>query len=328
MSTITTGSTAPRRTRRLPGSTAVLLLGLSMVSSPAPAQFFGNNVPGPPGFYGSGPVFRGYQRPVPPDDVVDRLEDNGFEDVSRPRFDGSNYLVDATDPRGRRIRLVVDAFRGAIVDRYAVGRAETDDQRGWFGNNVRPPDGSPAERSARVDPPRPIEIAPLDAPRPLPEAPRPAVRQPAPPRAGQDRAASLPKPVRPAEAAPSGSVDGGNPDALKGEQRRPSAAVVPTPPASPPAATPAAPPVPAPSPVAAVPSEPARPAPKVETLSPVRPLRPQAAPDAAAPLPNERSQTNRTDRPVRVIGGVTPVPGATSEPKAGSVTADSDGVKP
>ena len=58
---------------------------------------------------------------LPPRAVVWRLNDRGFTEVTRPRFDGRAYIVEATGPYGDRVRLFVDARDGAVLDRQRLG---------------------------------------------------------------------------------------------------------------------------------------------------------------------------------------------------------------
>ena len=86
---------------------------------PPPYPYFGDNAPpgyGPPAGYDRQP------RPLRPGEVVDRLEDQGYDDIGRPRFNGAAvYMVDATAPGGLRLRLAVDAIRGVILNQTAIG---------------------------------------------------------------------------------------------------------------------------------------------------------------------------------------------------------------
>ncbi|KAB1073094.1 hypothetical protein F6X51_13980 [Methylobacterium planeticum] len=53
--------------------------------------------------------------------VAWRLSERGFSGLSRPRFDGRGYVVEAFGPNGARLRLFVDAHDGAIVGRERLG---------------------------------------------------------------------------------------------------------------------------------------------------------------------------------------------------------------
>lgn len=108
------------------GLMAAILLG----PLPASAQFYGGyygrtpyNMPQPPlGYYDPDSPYPAPRR-ISADRVVERLEDMGYEDVGRPRFTGTLYIVEATTRHGMRLRIVVDAVRGIVLDRAALGPA-------------------------------------------------------------------------------------------------------------------------------------------------------------------------------------------------------------
>lgn len=155
------------------------LAGTAAAATPAAAQFYGYyggysyNVPPPyPGPYG-GPRPYGYgygpdpyarpaPQPLPPRLVIERLEQQGYEDVSRPRFTGTLYIVEATTPGDIRMRVVVDAIRGVILNRTALGerrafglRDDLDDER----RDARPPRPAAPERRREVSR-TPVQPAP------------------------------------------------------------------------------------------------------------------------------------------------------------------------
>lgn len=324
---------------------------------PAQAQWFerppGFNTPEPYSYDRAPPVFRGNTRPLPPDLIVERLEDRGFEDVGRPRYNGSTYEVDATSPRGLRVRIVFDAFRGAELERYALGRgpeegrpAAANPQRGWFGNNVRPPEEAPVPRRYSNRPPEEDDgpdtferlSRPADrrlAPGPQVEVGPPLASLPAappasgravepgltPPPLGQAPARTSARPrevpaspertaARPEAAPDLGKVEGVNPSATrpatrapqneraaKPENNRQFEAARTDPAARKPATRPA-------SEGAAVPILPAAPAPVV--AAPATP---------SADKPAVTAESVRPEKPVRVIGGVTPMNPDGAEPK-------------
>jgi hypothetical protein len=350
----------PRRGRALLASASLLLAALA--AGPAAAQWFGGP-PGPFVYNRPPPVFRGNDRPLPPYVVVDRLEAQGYEDVGRPRYNGSVYEVEATGLSGARVRVVVDAFRGHVVDRYAISRAPRgpdfgpggwrNEDRGWFGNNVRPPEEAPPPRrytnrpgpdddlqdfldrparpvEPRLGPETRIETAPLpDArieTRPS-QPPRSADLPRSPDLPGERQAARPAEPatpaLRPQESAPAGKVEGLNPETGK----------------APEAAKPAAPRherASRPEPnrqyeaarTDAKGSKPAKPAPQegsaaVSPPAPAPAVTPQATPPAEKPAvtaekPAEKPAADaapRPDKPVRVIQGVTPMNPETATPK-------------
>jgi resuscitation-promoting factor RpfA len=59
---------------------------------------------------------------IPPADVVNIVRNRGFYDVSSPYFRGDVYVVDATERRGLRVRLIVEPRSGEIVERLTIGR--------------------------------------------------------------------------------------------------------------------------------------------------------------------------------------------------------------
>jgi hypothetical protein len=59
---------------------------------------------------------------IAPVDVVNIVRNRGFTDVAVPYFRGDVYVVDATERRGVRVRLIVDPRSGDIVERLIVGR--------------------------------------------------------------------------------------------------------------------------------------------------------------------------------------------------------------
>ena len=65
---------------------------------------------------------------LPPRVVAWRLADRGFTGLSRPRFDGRVYVVDAVSPNGVPVRLFVDPGAGAIP----APQRSVDDTRAGF----------------------------------------------------------------------------------------------------------------------------------------------------------------------------------------------------
>ncbi len=271
----------------------------SFAAAPASAQFFGGYYNAPSAPYGYGGY--GYARPLPPDEIVDRVEDQGFEDVRRVRLEGSVYVAEATSEGGIRTRVTVDAYRGRILDRrpllagYPGGprvgspyeeMSESEMRRRGIVPGPGPsvpgptpgiPGAAPFREAARpyapapVAPTSPVETTPSYA-RPDGALPAPADSRLAP--SGGARSETPRREPKREAARSSGDVDGVNPD------NRPSR----TGPRSGGSATRAEPkartsPV-APAPAAVQPAAPAEPTPPAEAA-------------------------NRAARPVRVIGGVT-----------------------
>lgn len=333
-----TSSRSPCRSARVHLSVAAAFL-LSGVA-PAAAQFFERpygpfpyNAP-PPVFDPFGDDRFGGRGPLPPSAIIDRLEDRGFEDVGRPRFNGRAYVVDATTPRGRRVTLLIDPYRGAVIDRMPLGDPRGRDEiEAW----VNPPGPGPVARPSRPFPP---EEAPDLRPRgepPRREAARPnvgpvspaepAVRLPADPRVAPEpgtagrplegraetprreperapRAASRPEP------GPSGGVYGTNPGAAA-PARRPAPepakpAQSPAPPAE--SRTTSLPPT-APSPAA-------RPVPSPAVPTTTAPAARPVPPAAERPPAQASAEPTRPRGPVRVIEGVTPINPGSANPAA------------
>lgn len=206
---------------------ALLACAAGAVAMPASAQYYYGPGYGSPG-YGPPPGYYSYNAPPPPgreygrayDDeeypppraprpisartVADRLEDMGYDDVGRPRFTGTLYIVEATGPGGVRQQIVVDAIRGIILNRTAIGggppieRGEGEPPRRYGGRTIDTDDlhRDPGEGGTRAAPRRresarsgPIETTPVPPadpsslpppadPRLAPEAPQRSAPRP------------------------------------------------------------------------------------------------------------------------------------------------------
>lgn len=99
---------------------AALLLGAGLQGAAAQGYSWGY---GPEDVYGSprGVYYNRAEALLSPRAVADGLEDRGFSAIARPRFDGRAYIVEATSPRGARLRLVIDGRDGAVIGREALG---------------------------------------------------------------------------------------------------------------------------------------------------------------------------------------------------------------
>lgn len=244
---------------------------------------------------------------LPPRVVAWRLADRGFTGLSRPRFDGRVYIVDAVSPTGAPVRLLVDPAAGAIVGRQRLGAPET---------------------YARLERPAPgygwtEEAGPRRVLRPLPPDDGPALR--------------LQR--RPADEAlrPEVNPDGVNPDSV-GRAHAPRkvarAATVRQPELKPTHRT--SPDAPAPKiPAAAATKTGPSPDAKPETRSAAIEKAPSASPapataadgmakasngavaEAAKPPAQDWKDPPADKKPVRVIGGATIVPG-TAEKETGA----------
>lgn len=281
---------------------------------------------------------------LPPRAVAWRLSDRGFTGIGRPRFDGRAYVVEAFDPRGDRVRLVVAPDSGAIVGRQrldapvALGRPVPG--YGWteedYGPARRPSRAQEAE--GLVPPgriPMPEERGAYPA-RPLPPV-TPRAHEPARREAAREatREASV--------ADPGGNPLGLNPDTAtrQAAPRRTARTAVPgekaasprlsdvKPPEKPAARLTPEAPRPA-APAASKPEAPATESAKVDPKAdaprgPSMPAAqtPKAADAKPADKPADKPAEKSADagwkdppegkRTVRVIGGATIVPGTTEK---------------
>ncbi len=268
---------------------------------------------------------------LPPRAVIFRLGRAGFTGMTHPRFDGETYRVEADSPWGNRVQLVVDARTGRILDRERLeaplippgtvpggrrpgyGWTEAEARQPWPRDDAfrEPPRRDNAWRDGGTYAPVPLSRAePLPPVERRPEERRVAAR-PQPPQDLQAvPPAEAPSPRMPRAAGP--NPMGLNPD-------------------SPAARTGAAPRRESVAPEGAKHEAPrktaarTKPPEKIETPSAlVPPLAPQpaakpAAPpakaaEAAPPKPAEAKDGGwktppEGNRPVRVIGGITQVPG-------------------
>ena len=199
------------------GLAVALLTGAGLQG--AAAQGFYREVYGPP----RGAYFNDDDGLLPPREIVEGLHERGFSEVGRPRFDGRAYRVEATSPRGMRVRLVVDAREGDVLGREPLGVYYPSDRvrpaapgYGWTEEDMRPRRQREAER---IVPPADIPSVPglRNAPLgPEREAPRPL------------RAERVPPAVR-----PEANLLGVNPDAATARPEAPRRAARPAPAAVP-----------------------------------------------------------------------------------------------
>lgn len=195
------------------GLLAALLSGAGL--QPAAAQGFYREIHGPPRA-----VYLEDDGLLPSREVVDDLRDRGFSEIGRPRYDGRNYRVEATSPRGQRVRLVVDAREGDVIGREPLGGVYYPSDRvrpavpgyGWTEDDMRP--RRPIREAERILPPADIPSVPGLRGAPL----------------GSERSTARSERVPPA-ARPDANPLGVNPDAAtRSEQpRRAAARTAPTP---------------------------------------------------------------------------------------------------
>lgn len=225
--------------------------------------------------------------PVAPQRVMAWVARQGYREVTRPRLVGNVYLVDGIAADGSRVRFVVDAFNGEVIDsrpiRVPAGPHRFEDRLDGVDLGPHPAERPSLDRreALRSDPLPSRPARPLPSARPAPPKPPAAEAKPPvesrPPQEAKPPQESKPrsKPDRPAAA-----------DGTASPEPKPAAPV-------PPAITQAEP---APSPPAAA-GAPAAPAPAVEA-------KPQPPADAK---PETTARAPGPQGPVRVIEGVTPI---------------------
>lgn len=148
--TVSTANRPTRPSARLLRALALAVIGWSVLGlNTAPAQFFD-----PPPFHDEryAPGLRHAVLPVA--QIARRLRQEGFRPVTRPVLNRDVYFLDAVDPDGFAVRVIVGAFDGEIVQVFI---------------NRRP-------ARVLVDPDD--DLSPVDRPAP---APRLAPSRPAPP---------------------------------------------------------------------------------------------------------------------------------------------------
>lgn len=160
---------ANRRKMQRLVSVAVGGLAFAALAVPARAQYFF----GPP--------------ILPERAIVDVLRGDGFRRLSQPVLNRDIYVLDAVDPEGENVRLIIDAYNGEILKAHLRMPASwQQDESRWDDREEHHPRRSqPRERNQKQ----------ATAPTPRPREPAPA-----PPTVKQPSAKPL-TPVRPAEAS-------------------------------------------------------------------------------------------------------------------------------
>lgn len=242
---------------------------------------------------------------VPPRVVAWRLADQGFTGLSRPRFNGRVYVVEAVSPTGMPIRLFVDPASGGIIGRQRLGAPDT------YARLERPAPGFGWTEE---------DAGPRRVQRPVPGEDAPALR--------------LDRRPTGAAARTEGNLDGINPDSV-GRSAPPRKVARVAPSRNPELRTPhrTSPDAPAPQ---IAPAEAAKAEPKTDPASETRSAAIEKAPSAnptprpdepakpAAPAVAEAAKPAAKDwkdpptekKPVRVIGGATIVPGPSEKEPA------------
>ena len=239
---------------------------------------------------------------LPPRVVAWRLAERGFTGLSRPRFDGRVYVVEAVGPSGMPVRLFVDPVVGAIVGRQRLAGVETYARLerpsvrsverplagyGWTEEDIGP---------GRAVRPLPAEEAPLGraARRPGAEAVRPlntnphgvnpdsAARPDAPRKVARTSPATQPEPKPSQRTTPEAPAPKVAPEAAKPEMAKPEAKR------------------------SATTGDGAAPA---DAAAKPASMPEGARAEVAKPAAQDWKEPPADKRPVRVIGGATVVPG-------------------
>jgi hypothetical protein len=177
---------------------SVVLLMACVSALPASAQWFGRSY---------APVIIEEDN-LRPSEVARIIERMGYRQVARPRLVRDSYLVDATTRGGTRVRLVVDAFTGHVVDSFLapqqvipqqVERPRPHPPRERI---VRAPEGED-ESPARDGRPQVVPSVPrAEPPRQEPRPPTVVRREPMLPPQAPPSAAPAPRPPQPPQARP------------------------------------------------------------------------------------------------------------------------------
>jgi hypothetical protein len=97
----------PRRLSVWTASAALVAAGMLM-AQPAQAQFFGDTMSS--------------------SEIAYALSDSGYRMVGQPRRSGRYYVAEGLGTDGRRVRVLVDAYSGAVVGAKAVAQQEARPQ--------------------------------------------------------------------------------------------------------------------------------------------------------------------------------------------------------
>ena len=188
---------------------ASVLLGTALVGAqPAQAQLFG-------WLGGGGRTFDADAAPsVPPGEIMRRLAGRGMRFNSALQRNGGVYLADVTDARGRQMRLVIDAYRGKVLQAFAYGPPRpagfVPESRGFAPSPVYPGESYasretyPPAGPGYMQQQRPVEPRVQDTPTREPRSTR-ASRARAAREAARDSARSA-SPVNSVDPAPASKV--------------------------------------------------------------------------------------------------------------------------
>lgn len=306
------------------------LLGLASLAGPlfaipqASAQY---------AYFDSRDIFDDADMLLSPRAVAGRLQNRGFHELTRPRFDGTAYVIDATNPAGNRVRLFVDARSGVLLGRRPLDTAYYPSARppharagyGWTEDDTAPRRQArlqgglvpPADIPDIVPPPNPsaaetnpLGVNPDGKARPAKSAPKKSAKLTQP---------AKPSVARTAPPAPAPKIEASEPTKTEAAKPEPtqSPATATVDPAQ--TVTPAAS-----EPVLPTPAANQEPAAGKDTSEPAKAEAPKADPapagEAKEPTKEAKKDEGWQDPPaqdekrkVRVIGGTTVVPGGSNE---------------
>lgn len=130
--------------------------------------------------YEPAPRYRSYrverERRLHPSLIIDELEDRGFRNLVVVARQPDVYVIEGVSPRTGRVRLVVDAFDGEILQRDAIRRSEA----GVVGEDREPTVSTLPASPSRIAvlPTPPVRRAPAVTEPVAPKAEAPAVETP------------------------------------------------------------------------------------------------------------------------------------------------------
>ena len=139
-------------------------------TGPAQAQFFD--------WFTPRPVVVEPSPAVPVQEIYRRLNGRGYQLNGNMQRNGGVYLADVVDSRGRQQRLVIDAYRGRILQSYVTAPPRPTASIPGNGNfTMVPPPGTYASRDPMAPPPstvfpgqpQPRMVPGFEARRPAPE---------------------------------------------------------------------------------------------------------------------------------------------------------------
>lgn len=152
---------------------------------------------------------------LPPGQIVTIVRSQGYQSPSYPYYRGDIYVVDAFDPRGVRVRLVVDPRSGDIVERLyirnqrVIPAPEVEEGYAARGPRILNPSEEAAESQRREPrPPKRTARRPVERPADRPAAERapdiaaPVEQQPERPIEQAPPAAAAPEASRPRNRVP------------------------------------------------------------------------------------------------------------------------------